>query len=374
MKKTVSLIQTRLPHYRVQVFDFLRTILKEKDIELKLIHSAVSGSEKLRKDEGNLAWATIVPIKTYRIGSIELIWQSALKQLCDSSLVIIPQENRLLLNYLLFMRKPFVRQKLALWGHGKNMTSDNCFRDRWKSFFGSLPDWWFGYTELTRETLTKAGYPESQITIFQNSIDTKELRHHAAQVKDGDIENLRKTLSMTGKHVGVFCGSIYAGKRLDFIIEAAIKIREKVHDFELVIIGTGPDESVAVSASTKYNWVYFVGQKNGFEKVLYLKLGDVFLLPYIVGLAIVDAFTLGLPLMTMDNSTHSPEVDYLKHNINGIITGNSVNAFATAAVALLQDPVRLKAMSEQCLKAANHLTAENMAMNIANGIVACLES
>ena len=346
----------------------------EQGIELKLIHSTVSGGEKLRKDEGSLPWATVVPSARCLIGDAELLWQSALKHLSGSSLVIVPQENRLLLNYLLFLRKPFTGQKLAFMGHGRNMKSSHRLRDRWKNFLGTLPDWWFGYTDLTRDTLLAAGYPGSRITIFHNSVDTKELRHHAAQVQEGDLESLRKKLGLTGKHVGVFCGSLYAGKRLDVIIGAAGKIREQVPDFELIIIGAGPDQNTAVIASAANDWVHFVGQKNGFEKVLHLKLGHLFLLPYVVGLAIIDAFALGLPLLTMDNGSHSPEIAYLKQNLNGVMTDNDLDAFAAAAVALLRDPVRLKTMSEQCLKDADTLSAENMARYLANGIVACLES
>jgi L-malate glycosyltransferase len=373
-RKTVSLIQTRLPDYRVPVFDSLRDRLMEQNIRLQLIHSTEDACEKLRKDEGRLSWATVVPARRCRIGNTEFVWQSALKHLSDSSLVIFPQENRLLLNYLLFLRKPFIAQKLALWGHGKNMKSDHRMRDRWKNLLGTLPDWWFGYTEVTREILVQRGFSEQKITIFQNSIDTRELRSHAAQVKLGDLEALRKKLGLSGRQVGIFCGSIYPGKRLDLILEASLIIRKSLPEFELVIIGAGPDEESAVAACKSHHWVRYVGHKSGAEKALYLKLGHLFLLPHTVGLAIIDAFALGLPLLTMGNRTHGPELAYLRQNANGVITDDTTEAFAAAAVLLLRDPAKLKTMSAECLRDAESLSAENMAMNIARGIVACLES
>lgn len=374
MKKTVCIIQPRLPAYRVPVFEALRDSLSAQEIGLGLVYSKAAGAEALRKDEGDLDWATVVPNRRWSLGDIELSWQPALRHAAAADLIIVPHENRFLLNYLLLLRKPFTGQKLAFWGHGANMHHLNSprIRDRWKSVLLKLPDWWFGYTNLSRDILIQSGFSGEKITVVQNAVDTGDVRRCAAQVTEDDLKALRKKLRLSGRHVGVFCGSLYPGKRIDIVVAAAKQVRKRIRDFELVIIGTGPEEAVAVEASRQDSWIHFAGRRQGYEKVLYMKLGQLLFLPYIVGLAILDAFALGIPLLTMDNGSHSVEIAYLRNSINGIMTNNTVDAFADAAVALLNDPAKMKAMSGQCLSDSETYTVAKMVENFTEGIASCL--
>lgn len=74
MKKTVCIIQPRLPAYRVPVFEALRDSLSAQEIGLGLVYSKAAGAEALRKDEGDLDWATVVPNRRWSLGDIELSW------------------------------------------------------------------------------------------------------------------------------------------------------------------------------------------------------------------------------------------------------------------------------------------------------------
>lgn len=373
MKRSVAIIQTRLTHYRVPLFEGLKTSLQGYNVELKLICSESSFDGKERKDEGYLDWSTIVAAKHLQLGGVELFWQSALKHIADSDLIIVPQENRLVLNYLLFIRKFFVNKKLAFWGHGKNMQAENTnwFKDQWKSLFLTLPDWWFGYTNITKNILLNAGFPESKITVVQNAIDNVELKMHASQVKPSEIEELKRALGISGGSVGIFCGSIYAGKRMNMCLDIVKRIKACVNDFEFVIIGSGPEQKLAADAAKENKWIHYVGPKHGYEKALHLKLGKFLLLPYSTGLAILDSFILGIPAVIMDNGSHGPERAYLENNINGIIA-KDVNALIGSVADLLSDPLKMKAMSEQCLTCGDCYTIEKMINNFSSGILSCL--
>jgi len=62
---------------------------------------------------------------SFQLLGTEIVWQPALKFLKDSDLIIVSQENRILLNYLLLIRKIFDHQKIAFWGHGRNFQNRN---------------------------------------------------------------------------------------------------------------------------------------------------------------------------------------------------------------------------------------------------------
>jgi glycosyltransferase involved in cell wall biosynthesis len=101
---------------------------------------------------------------------------------------------------------------------------------------------------------------------------------------------------------------------------------------------------------------------------LYLKLGRVFLMPGGVGLAILDAFALQLPLVTTDCGTHGPEICYLQHGENGWMTEDDPVAYADAVAGLLRDRVRLERFRARCLADARRYSLENMTRHFAEGI------
>jgi len=375
MRKTISIIQTRLTHYRVPLFQKLREYLDNYGINLNLIHGQANSLEAKRNDDGYIEWAIQIKNVTLKLGGTEFVWQPALNFIKDSDLVIVTQENRILLNYLLLVQKVFNHQKIAFWGHGKNFTNPNP-RDPnefFRRFFLTKPDWWFAYTDITKKILLNANYPASKITVLDNAIDTSELRVFAKLITKDEIRSLRYSIGIESKHVGVFCGSLYPGKRMDILIAAARQVRMKINDFELIVIGAGPDEYVVKEAAKALPWIHHVGPRFGYEKVLFMKLGHIFLLPYMSGLTILESFTLGIPIVTMVNGNHGPEIAYLYHEQNGIITSNSIEEYANAICFLFNNPDKLSAMGSQCLADAKYYTIENMVNNFTKGIRACLQ-
>ena len=104
-----------------------------------------------------------------------------------------------------------------------------------------------------------------------------------------------------------------------FLITAAIEVRRRVLDFALIVIGAGVDRA-RVEASVKvYPWLHYPGPLFGKEKVEILRLGRVFMMPGLIGLAILDCAAAGLPAVTTAYPYHSPEIAYLEQGRNGLI-------------------------------------------------------
>ncbi|MEP6878903.1 MAG: glycosyltransferase [Nitrosospira sp.] len=62
-----------------------------------------------------------------------------------------------------------------------------------------------------------------------------------------------------GTKIGLFCGSLYPDKRLDYMVEAADQIHAALPDFRLLIMGDGPSASemnaaAGISAVGKVRW------------------------------------------------------------------------------------------------------------------------
>lgn len=171
-------------------------------------------------------------------------------------------------------------------------------------------DWWFAYTTLSRAAVADSGFPAGRITVLDNSVDTSEL---ALQ------------------------------------IAAAHRIRERVPDFQLVIVGDGPQrELVRRAAAEADGWVHWLGARAGRDKARVLAISQLMLNPGMVGLSILDALVAAGPMVTTTYPYHSPEIAYLESGRNGLITAGDVEAFAEGVVRLIEAPGQLACLQAGC--------------------------
>jgi len=97
-------------------------------------------------------------------------------------------------------------------------------------------------------------------------------------------------------------------------------------------------------------------------------------MPGAVGSVVLDAFALGVPMVTTDIPNHGPEIDYLVDGKNGVIVrpSDSAKAYAEAVVGLLADDIRYAEMKTAALAECKNYSAEKMALNFADGIESAL--
>lgn len=372
MKYKVTILQLRLFHYRMDLFERLRRVLAERDIELHLVHGQASRAESVRKDEGVLDWADRVENRYWCISGRDLCWQPFPESLRDSDLIVMMQENRILSNYPLLLRRVLGRKNLAYWGHGANLqsTAPTGLRERWKSMLISQVDWWFAYTEMTVNILKKAGFPANRITCLNNAIDAARFQADLAGVPDSMLTAIKQQLNMDDRHqIGLFCGSLYAEKKIDLLVEAADLIHERIPEFVLVVIGDGPSAPLLHEAFKSRPWAHCVGVKRGVEKAAYFRLAKVMLNPGALGLHVLDAFNAGLPLISTKESLHGPEIVYVEHGVNGFLTADNPRDYADAVARLLMGENVWMSISKAAKSAGALYTLDNMVQNFADGIV-----
>ena len=77
-----------------------------------------------------------------------------------------------------------------------------------------------------------------------------------------------------------------------------------------------------------------------------------------------------IPTITTALDWHSPEIDYLEHGKNGIMTAADVSAeeFGATVADVLSDGPRLKSLCEGARSAGRRLSIEDMAQRFADGV------
>jgi glycosyltransferase involved in cell wall biosynthesis len=377
-QREVVVVYKTLPHYRVDFFERLRHRLAEDGIRFRLIVGQPDVRTAERNDTAMLPWAEVLHNRYLRVGSRSVVWQPCLLSLRTSDLVVVEQASRLLLNPLLGLWRLLGGPRLAFWGHGKNLDKAraSALAEWWKRKTIGSCDWWFAYTEGTAEFVAGGGYPLGRITVVQNAIDTDALRVLRAEVRGHEIEISKIELGISSSNVGLFVGSLYEGKRLRFLVEAADLIRQKLPDFELLIVGDGPDRSMLQSAASTRPWLHVLGARFGEDLARKSAVASVLLMPGLVGLAVLDAFALELPMITTAVLNHSPEIEYLRNGDNGIIVADpsSAAAYADTVVHILADRDLLERLRAGCREAALKYTVGEMVERFRGGLIGALNA
>lgn len=276
---------------------------------------------------------------------------------------------------MLILLKPFYRYKLGVIGHGLNLQNNyESFGNKLKRYFLNSFDWWFAYNDLVKKFLITHGISKMKITSFNNAIDTAHLKDISSQLRNEDLLIMQEKYNISSKNTVIFCGGMYEQKRLDFLLEACPLIRQKIKDFNIIFIGAGEDEKKVVAFAATHDWAHYLGTSYDDKEKSYLfALSKLLLMPGLVGLVVLDSFTLETPLVTTSYPFHSPEVDYIVNEYNGIITHNNVIAYSEKVIDLLSDEEKLTKLQSGCKHSSQKYTIQKMVNLFGDGVLNALK-
>ncbi len=376
-RATVAIVQRIVPHYRVDFFQRLQAALEKENVRLSLIYGQHRPDTVPRTVDMVGDWVVKVTNSYLDIFDRELVWQPCYSRVRRADLVIVEQASRLLLNYLLFAtRLVGGKQKLAYWGHGKNLQASSRIKasECVKKQLSREVDWWFAYTPATADILIDASVPPSRITVVYNTIDASTFQAQVAEARGDSYGNLLGRSTRGNENLVVYCGAMYAEKKLGFLIEAAHRVRGLISDFEIIFMGDGPCAGLVVDAARKHGWIKYVGAQLGAAKAEHFARAKALVIPGAVGLAITDSFAAGIPLVTTEDANHGPEIAYLKSGVNGIMVPEDTQAYADAIVSVLSSLSTQQAFRDACHASARSLSLDNMVTTFTTGIMDCLAS
>lgn len=371
---TVCFLTLVLSQYRVTFHKLVREILARQGIDYQLVYSDPTGDAAAKGDTASLDWATRVPVSDFKVAGQTFHWQSALAHINRADLTIVSQENKLLVNYWLQIRYSLFGKRMGFFGHGRSSTGGRFPRIGriLKRFLATRVHWWFAYTPEVADLVADYGFPRERISINYNSIDMGELLGELASIDDAELEDFRRKHKIGSGRIGLYLGALYKDKRIDFLIEAAKRIRTRVPDFELVVVGAGPEAHHVEQAAAEHSFIHALGPLFGRDKAVALKNATTCLLPGAVGLAILDTFAAGCPLITTNAPGHGPEINYLDTGENGVLVDqpNSLDAYSDAVVRVMTDEQDLEHLKAGARKSADLYSIENMARHFSDGVIA----
>jgi glycosyltransferase involved in cell wall biosynthesis len=167
--------------------------------------------------------------------------------------------------------------------------------------------------------------------VANNTINMTDLESIKIQ---GNV--LRDVYQVKEKYIVLFVGRIIASKRVDVLL----KCFRNEPDIAVVIAGRGITQEMLSIIKTQPNY-YYLGEIK-YDKIEISKIyhgADVVCIPGNVGLAIVEAFFWGKPLVTLKSikGLNSPEIFYLKDGENGYIA-NDEKEMEEKIIHLLGNP------------------------------------
>jgi glycosyltransferase involved in cell wall biosynthesis len=370
----VLIIQALMKQFRVPFFSKLHAALRRDGIDLRVAYSAPNRAHALRQDNVDLSAEFGHKVPAYWLGQ-RLVYQPLLREIILADLIIAGPESKYINNLWLLPFSALGLKTVAFWGLGPNMHPDRrSVISEWvKERQVTSVDWWFAYTESVAAKLRQHGMPEDRITIVQNATDTTELRRLLAEISEDEAIQARKDLTgNAGSKVGLYCGRLEHAKALPLLLESARLVKQRCPEFHLVIVGNGPDRIWLEQAIATEPWVHYMGSKWGRESALFYKTADLFLLPGSAGLAVVDSFAAGLPLIATNLPTHPPEISYLRDGEEGRITAHRPQDFANAVIEVLATPGLMAELRRGATDAGSKYTMEAMVENFSSGVKKCL--
>lgn len=353
---TVVIMQRRIPHYRVALFERLRMNLARDGVRLRLL--VVDQEPAGRSDDATIAWAEHPAARHVRLAGADLAFTQLRPLTRGNDLLVLEHAATLPVALMLPWLPRGTRPLIAYWGHGANLqsTRPNSIAERSKRAAARRADWWFSYTQGTAARIIQAGFPADRVTVLNNAVDTDGLRDQASLPRP------------RARRKALFLGSLYPGKRIQFVLDVA-RILTRTSDWEVDIVGDGPDRHLLSGlTATSDERIRWHGPLTGPAKHRLLHEAAVVLMPGIVGLAVVEALAAGVPVLTSWATNHSPEFEYVTHDNSIILSEHASPDDYVQALLECDQSGRLASLSVAALASGEALSLDAMVERFSVGI------
>ena len=277
-----------------------------------------------------------------------------------------------------------LRRPVVYWGHAGHVKKEprswpgpvaRCSAGA-KARLARSVDAYLAYTAGGAAKLVDGGVDPARVFVLGNTIDMDLQRALHAEMTQVGEPAVRAQLGLDpGTPVIVFVGRFIPGKRIDDVVAAARMINDgRDRPAEFVLIGGGPelDRIRAAAADAPGVRVLFVQPDR--EVARWLLCATAIANPGAVGLGANHAFAHGVPVVTRAGALHGPEIEYVEHDVNGIVVDGDLRAYADALAGLIESPARRERLSAGAYASADTLGLERMAAAFEDGVRTALAS
>jgi len=373
-QRSVAILQTYIPQYRVPLYAELSETLRGEGINLTVAAGDPWPSHRGRGDERKSSGTTVlkaneVTVLGRRI-SLRETWNSALS--ADLLIVEDALGNADVFRYLLSRRRR--GYPTAFWGQGIPRGASK-LGIHLRAWLRSQSDWYFAYTEAGASEITRLGYPSDRVTVLNNAIDVEPLVRITTQLTEHRRAQLRQDLHLTRGHTALYLGALHKSKRLEFLIAAADRVAENDDHFRLLIVGDGTLRNYIHQAGTQRPWMQIMGPVfDDQTKAELMAISDMITAPGTIGLLAVDSLGLGVPIITTESNKHGPEFGYLTNGKNALVVAGGISEYAQAVQDVIRDSDLQGRLVAECLKDRETYTIAKMGKSFSQGIQQALHA
>ena len=366
--------QSTIPHYRIDFYNALMK-LKPNSWNFDVVYDVEESAKKrFFKEDIDASLFSFNTLNTksffYNNGNSYVAFQDFVFKTRGYDLIIVEQAFNNLSYPMVQMLRLFGK-KVALWGHGRHMSAINPSISKkvmeWsKAKLMTLSDGFFGYTTETKDYLLNSGYDPYKIFVLNNTIDIQKQRTYYSRFIE-KREEVKSQYRLHGKKVLLFVGRFNHTKRLDFLIGAVNKLVEKDPSYILFIVGNGKNSNLQELHESEN--IRFLGSITDLEILAPIYcMSDLFVFPGQVGLGPLQAMCFDLPILTVDSPRHMPEFVYLNNqNSISMKNGTTCEEYCNEINRVFISET-LNSLKSNIWNSISHLTIDNMAKNMINGV------
>lgn len=359
-----SILQTCIPAYRLPVFDAVADELGE---DFRVVAGDRFFDPSIRTVAQDRPWFR--PCTNRFLAGNRLLWQEggAVREMMSGPF-IVEANPRCLRTWLLLAQAKMCGMPTAVWGHalGRGVRSMAASR---KAMF-SLADAIICYCYAEQESL-QALFPGKRILVAGNSTVRAS-------------ECLPLQTPAVDRHSVLFLGRLVAAKKPMLLLRAVRELQRDGAEIGVVLVGDGPErpDCKRFTREAGLTRVGFVGEQFSRERIRELAATCFAVAsPGYVGLSVLDAQSMGLPVAFSHEEPNSPEVEILRENWNALaFAGDDPGALAAALLRLHKERVDWLARGGQfCEVLTQRYSIERMALQFVNffrttftgGVAAC---
>ena len=366
-----------LPHYRVRFYELLA---ERGGFDYVVFHGAPPSWVGTPELKGPFPFPQRrVNNHEFRVGPLTLIYQPVVREILFGGYdaIVITTESKFISNLMLALLCKLRGIAVLHWGFGYHPPRGSRESDvpnpamlavttAIKKGFTKLADGFIAYTKSGAEQLIGSGYPRERTFFVQNTIDMSEQLRLCEAERDTDPQAIRREFGLRpDSTVFTFIGRLVPIKRVDQLIEAVRIInRDKLskHPIEAVIIGDGMCAETLKAQAADVPGIHFLGHRPPNDEVARcLKVSAASVVAGMVGLVANHSLAHGRPVITRELDTHSPELEYIEHEHNGLIVPGDMDAFAATLARLADSPEWQVRLAQGALETRDALRMDDMA-------------
>lgn len=308
----IAILQPLVPHYREHFFNRLR---EQAPFDLY----CYDGAEALGKRNLAAGSTAVKQLPAWSVGPFVLY--NPLRFFNSNYKVLVLMLNFAHLStWMLLLLKPFLKQKIILWGHGisvKRYVQEEQQPSRLLKWMMQLADATWFYTDKEM-ALWRQVMPDMNAVALNNTISEVE---KIIQQPVPDKTAMREKYGIHSKRVLIYCARFNeTGRRIDLLLKLIAETDPVEYGF--IIIGAGkykPDFN-GYTHVHDFGAVYDAAVKQELFGV-----ADLYFQPGWVGLSAVEAMAYGKPVCTFkrtEDVLQCVEYSYIRDGYNGLIFEN----------------------------------------------------